>query len=152
MSGTESSRKSDGQGHDDPLGTTADDFETRKWLADGDFRQRELAIKEAELALKQQEQASAQWKNPLLVGIAAATFTGLLNVWATFENHKHAADLEHERWRQSASEERRKGQVSAIGQYAHALMQMRDVASRARALGGTVSEKDLANTSIQRYA
>jgi hypothetical protein len=68
---------------------------TRLHLTERNFRERELAIKEAELELKRWEQSSADWRNPFVVAywlplllllemrwlLSSTVTTGALRTW-----------------------------------------------------------------------
>jgi hypothetical protein len=68
-------------------------FEREKWEDEKKFRDREIVVKEleqetqtAELELKQNEQKSFGWRNPLVIAILAATIAALGNAAVTVVN------------------------------------------------------------------
>jgi hypothetical protein len=65
-----------------------------KWSAENKFRERELAIKEAELQLKRTEQKGSGWSSPLVVAILAATLAGIGNAVIAIVNGNLQRDLE----------------------------------------------------------
>src|SRR5947209_4746615 len=69
------------------------EFEREKWDDEKKFRDREIVVKEreqatqaAELELKQNEQKSFGWRNPLVIAILAATIAALGNAAVTVVN------------------------------------------------------------------
>jgi GH24 family phage-related lysozyme (muramidase) len=76
-------------------------FEQEKSESERAFRERELRIKEraqenadAELRMKQTEQAASRWKNPLVVAILAAAIAGVGNAWVAYFNGTSQTALE----------------------------------------------------------
>src|SRR3954465_13482497 len=65
---------------------TTDNFEREKWIKEISFREREIALKEAEqlnraeeLRLKENESERSKWSSPLVVAISAAALAGIVN-------------------------------------------------------------------------
>jgi hypothetical protein len=76
--------------------------EAEKWETEKRFRERELALKEAELKLKRDDHASSGWRSPLVVAILAAALAAAGNAVVTIVNSRFERDLddrraEHER-------------------------------------------------------
>jgi hypothetical protein len=62
-------------------------------LTEANFREREVAAKEADIALRREEQRlrieqdrRSRWTGPLMAGIAAATVAATANVWVNYYN------------------------------------------------------------------
>ena len=68
--------------------------ETEKWAAEKAFRERELALKEAELKLKREDEASSSWRSPLVVAILAATLAAAGNAVIAIVNGNLQRDLD----------------------------------------------------------
>ena len=72
----------------------ATDFEREKWGVESAFRERELKVKEGELALKRAEEARSGWRSPLVVAILAAALAATGNILAAVVNGYLQRDLE----------------------------------------------------------
>jgi hypothetical protein len=72
----------------------ATDFEREKWGVESAFRERELKVKEGELALKRAEEARSGWRSPLVVAILAAALAAAGNILAVVVNGYLQRDLE----------------------------------------------------------
>jgi len=77
------------------------EFDREKWRAETEVRARELALKEreqankdAELALRRDEQARSRWTNPLVVAILAAALAAVSNAVIAVVNGKLQRALE----------------------------------------------------------
>ncbi|MET3993321.1 Flp pilus assembly protein TadB [Bradyrhizobium sp. S3.9.2] len=55
------------------------ELDKEKWRDEREMRVRELALKERELSLREGEQVSSKWFNPLFVAICAAALAALGN-------------------------------------------------------------------------
>lgn len=64
-----------------------DDFEREKWAEELELRKREVAIKE-------RENSSAQWKNPILVSIVSAAVAGTIGILANHFDSQSKIALE----------------------------------------------------------
>lgn len=69
-------------------------FEREKWVADIDFRKRELALKERELDMKEREHQASTWRSPLIVAILAAAVAAAGNAIVASVNGKLQRELE----------------------------------------------------------
>jgi hypothetical protein len=76
-------------------------LDREKWEAEKNFREREIAIKEAELELQRKDQAGSGWRNPLVVAILAATAAAAGNAVVAVVNGRLERDLESERSEQT---------------------------------------------------
>ena len=72
-----------------------------KWESEKASRERELAIKEAELELRREEQAGSGWRNPPVVAILAATAAAAGNAVVAIVNGHLQRDLESEKSEQT---------------------------------------------------
>ena len=79
----------------------AGSLDREKWEAEKNFRERELAIKEAELELERKDRASSGWRNPLVVAILAATAAAAGNAVVAIVNGRLERDLESEKSEQT---------------------------------------------------
>jgi hypothetical protein len=83
-------------------------IERDKWEFEKDARLREIAIKEreqsskeGELAIKRDEHAASQWRNPLIVGIFAAAIAAAGNAWVSYSNANSTRELEAQKAEQA---------------------------------------------------
>lgn len=70
------------------------ELDKEKWRDEREMRVRELALKERELSLREGEQVSSKWFNPLFVAICAAALAALGNLLVTFFNGRTQLKLE----------------------------------------------------------
>ena len=68
--------------------------EAEKWATEKAFRERELELKEAELKLKRDDEASSSWRSPLVVAILAATLAAAGNAVIAIVNGNLQRDLD----------------------------------------------------------
>lgn len=85
-----------------------DALEREKWEAEKAFREREivvkereLATKEAELELQHRENASSQWRSPLVVAILAGSIAAIGTTTVAFINGRYAQQIESQQAEQS---------------------------------------------------
>src|SRR5215831_10111331 len=85
-------------------GSADSSLEREKWLAESDFRDREIVLKEREqrrledeLRLKREEAQRSRWSSPLVVAISTAAFAGLVNAGVAWQSANEQRKLEHDR-------------------------------------------------------
>lgn len=83
-------------------------LDAEKWEFEKNSRDRELRVKEreqemkeAELHLKEAEHNAARWRNPLVLGIFAATVAAVGNTVVSFTNGKFQRELEAQKSEQT---------------------------------------------------
>lgn len=96
-------------------------FEREKWETELAIKQRELALKEQEqknrdleVEFKRQEQSTSKWSNPLVVAIFAASIAGIGNAVVTVVNGKLQRAIETERSRSTQNLEESKAESGRI--------------------------------------
>jgi hypothetical protein len=70
------------------------EFEKAAKLRELAIAEREQTVKEGELEIKRKDQASSQWRSPLIVGIFAAAIAACGNAWVSYSNANALRDLE----------------------------------------------------------
>ena len=96
-------------------------FEREKWVIDVDLRKRELELKEreqqnrdAELGLKERDQRTSAWRNPLIVAILAAAAAGAGNALVATVNGRLQRELEDNKRTAEIALERSKAESTRI--------------------------------------
>jgi hypothetical protein len=72
-------------------------LDEQRFIAERDFRSRELLLREREVAAKEAELKRSKWSNPLIIGLLAAGIGLLGNLVVTSLSDYHSANLERER-------------------------------------------------------
>jgi hypothetical protein len=80
------------------------DLKREEWIAECDFRNREIAIKEAQqrtaeqdLAIRKEEASRSRWRSPLVVAIFTAAAAALGNAIVAFVSGNEGQELESRR-------------------------------------------------------
>lgn len=76
--------------------------EAERWRREFELKERELAVREADIKLRAKQHKDATWWNPIFVAIAAALLAGLANIYSTSQ----AATLQREAALRAAENER----------------------------------------------
>jgi hypothetical protein len=97
------------------------EFALEKWRAEHALRTREVALKEQDQALhddeiliKKQEVSLSRWTNPLALAIFGAAFAGLVNAWLTSWNNRYQLQLEDTKARATIALEQSKSEAARI--------------------------------------
>jgi GH24 family phage-related lysozyme (muramidase) len=75
--------------------------EREKWSADHALRQREVAVKEAELELTRATHATSRWRSPVVVALLAAAIAALGNAAVAYTNGRSDTRLEAQKSEQA---------------------------------------------------
>lgn len=76
-------------------------LELEKWKFEVASRERELSLKEGELALRRSEHESAQWRSPLVLGVFAAAIAAGGNAVVSYTNATAQRELENQKAEQA---------------------------------------------------
>jgi hypothetical protein len=79
-----------------PLDPPDTQLDERKFAQETADKQRELDIREREVAVKERDQKTTRWSSPILIGVLAA-IAGVTGSVVTFLNNNHNLALEKQR-------------------------------------------------------